>query len=116
MSFETNTTAGINEYKLETIFNDDDSVSHVTRKKRYAPNAGSDDGSIIVRTTWTRDRELGIGSFGEVWLEKESWGELRAVKTITKFVLKSNKIDYQRELQALVKVKDVQSLPHTFKH
>lgn len=56
---------------------------------------------------WGKDKELGVGSFGEVWRERELGGELRAVKTITKFILKSCKIDYKRELQVLVKVKDV---------
>lgn len=104
------TAIRIDEYKLETIFNDDDTVSHNNRKFGPVSNPGSDDALIGVRTTWKRDKELGIGGFGEVWLEKETGGEFRAVKTITKFILRSSKIDYERELQVLVKVKDVQSL------
>lgn len=91
------TTTAIDQYKLKTIFNADETVSH-------------DDG-ILDRTTWKRDKELGVGSFGEVWREEDTRGQFRAVKAISKFALKSNRIDYERELRVLVEVKDVQSLP-----
>lgn len=90
------TTTTIDQYKLETIFNSDDTVSHIDRT------------GPVTRTTWKRDKELGVGGFGEVWREKEiGGGELRAVKTIPKIVLKSNKVAYKRGLQVLVQVKNV---------
>lgn len=90
-------TTDIDQYKLVTIFNSDNTVSHINDNPGATP-----------RTTWKKDKELGIGSFGEVWRERELGGELRAVKTIARFTLKSNKIDHKRELQVLVKVKNVQ--------
>lgn len=111
MSSAMTTTTRINQCKLETIFNDDDTVSHINEKSWLVSNPGPDFASVNIpaniHTTWKRDKELGIGSFGEVWREKEIGGEFRAVKTITKFILKSSKIDYEREVQALVEVKDV---------
>lgn len=104
------TTASVNECKLITTFNDDETVSHVNEKSWLISNLGpGGDASGDIHTTWKRDKELGIGSFGEVWLEKEIGGELRAVKSIAKFILKSSKIDYAREVQAMVKVKDVRT-------
>ncbi|KAL0633274.1 hypothetical protein Q9L58_007827 [Maublancomyces gigas] len=80
------------QFKLETIFNSDDTVSHVNDK----------DG-LVSRTTWKQDKELGSGNFGEVWREKEIGGEVRAVKIMTKRILK-------RELEVLVRVNDYPEL------
>lgn len=96
------TAISVAEFKLKTTFINDDTVSHVGDKPGLAS-----------QSTWTKDKELGVGSFGEVWREKEIGGQFRAVKTIRKFTLKSNKIDYERELQVLVKVKDVNISPPT---
>lgn len=90
------TTTGIAQFKLKTIFISDDTVSHVV-----------DTPGPVSRTTWTQDKELGAGGFGEVWREKELGGQFRAVKIISKFALKASKINYERELQVLVEVKDV---------
>jgi len=52
------------------------------------------------RLEWKRDRDLGSGSFGEVWLEKETTtGRLRAVKEVRKSIRGSS--DHKKELQAL---------------
>lgn len=91
-----NTNPGIAEFKLQTVFNSDDTVSHINDKS-----------GLVFRTTWTRDKELGVGRFGEVWREKDTEGQLRAVKTISRFTLKSNKINYERELQVLIEVREV---------
>ncbi|KAG0639771.1 kinase-like domain-containing protein [Tuber brumale] len=54
-------------------------------------------------TKWDRSQLLGRGTFGTVWLEKESrQGALRALKEMRKDVLGQ---DYNREILALVKLK-----------
>jgi hypothetical protein len=51
---------------------------------------------------WRRTKRLGSGTFGTVWLEKETEkGELRAVKEVAKNGLTTAKTDYTRELEAL---------------
>ena len=52
-------------------------------------------------TQWTRVKEIGQGGFGDVWLEREHGGELRAVKEVRKYDEMSRKIDYERELLAM---------------
>ena len=51
--------------------------------------------------TWHRDRELGRGGSGTVFLEKSGAGELRAVKEIMKDKHTRTKINYERELMAM---------------
>lgn len=97
MSSIPTATAVLDRYKLQTIFRDEETVSHASHNR-------------VLETTWTRETELGAGSFGEVWRWKEkSSGELRAVKILPRAILKLWKINYVRELEALVKVKDVKS-------
>ena len=60
-----------------------------------------------------RNRELGRGSFGTVFLEKSERGDSRAVKEIAKDKNSATRIDYKRELMAmaiLAKVGNVKSL------
>lgn len=56
---------------------------------------------------WTRQRVLGTGGFGQVWLETSSGEggqlETRAVKAVSKDGMKSCGIDYKKELLALSK-------------
>ncbi|KAI9690150.1 MAG: hypothetical protein M1822_009111 [Bathelium mastoideum] len=56
---------------------------------------------------WKRERDLGHGSFGRVWLEKcvkgNSKGELRAVKMVRNFSKSSSAVDFNRELEAVAK-------------
>src|SRR6266498_1973428 len=56
---------------------------------------------------WKRRRVLGHGAFGIVWLESEQKGALRAVKEISKATAERLKLDYRRELCALVKLSKV---------
>lgn len=63
---------------------------------------------VRVVKKWYRDREIGRGSFGTVFLERSEEGENRAVKDIAKN--KNINIDYKRELIAmaiLLKVRDL---------
>lgn len=61
-----------------------------------------------VETRWNRQRSIGQGSFGEVWLEVKFQGtgaatDKRAVKIINKIQMRTLKIDYRREISALAK-------------
>lgn len=62
---------------------------------------------------WTRVKTLGSGSFGVVWLEKSTVGQLRAVKRIIRPSLDQNgrpsHPSFERELQTLVELKKVRS-------
>ena len=58
---------------------------------------------------WVREKELGRGSFGVVWLEKGGDGERRALKVIEKKYLPVE-FDYKRELLAMAKLSKVVSL------
>lgn len=60
---------------------------------------------------WTKESELGYGTFGEVWLEKNQIGEARAVKGVKK--RKNTQIDYYKELLAMAKLSKVR-LPRHF--
>ena len=51
--------------------------------------------------SWYRDREIGRGSFGTVFLERSERGEYRAVKEIAKDKGSRVKIDHRRELMAM---------------
>ena len=67
---------------------------------------------MAVETDWYRDRELGRGGFGTVFLERSGTGECRAVKDIAKDRNSRVVIDYRRELMAmarLAKVRDMES-------
>ncbi|TVY82186.1 Spindle assembly checkpoint kinase [Lachnellula suecica] len=56
---------------------------------------------------WKREREIGGGSYGRVWLEQCVGGQreivLRAVKQIAKPSFLSKPVDYNRELEAISK-------------
>jgi hypothetical protein len=64
-----------------------------------------------VEKRWHKERHIGHGTFGNVWLEvyKERDGVTakRAVKSIQKRQMESFKIDYKRELLALAKLSRV---------
>ena len=64
-------------------------------------------------TQWSRTEEISQGGFGDVWLEKERGGQLRAVKEIRKYDEMSRKIDYERELLAMAYFSRVIDLPYT---
>jgi hypothetical protein len=58
---------------------------------------------------WQRQRKIGGGGFGSVWLEKCTKGgknrdiEVRAIKQIEISQQNSARIDYNRELEAIAK-------------
>lgn len=84
--------------KLDTRFHSDpESIQHV----KYVSGSTSRQRRIHKEEYWNRERGLGHGSFGIVWLERcvqgDTKGEVRAVKGIRK--LESG--DYYRELEAI---------------
>lgn len=59
------------------------------------------------KDVWEKQRSVGIGSYGNVWLHRcltsEGQAELQAVKMITKKSLSSGGIDLFKELEAIAK-------------
>jgi serine/threonine protein kinase len=91
----------IRDSKLETAFADGDTV-HSFRSS----NSSAGQRRRRTQERWTRESQLGSGSFGTVWLEKcvegQKLGQLRAVKEILK-PEGTRTIDYERELEAIAK-------------
>ena len=88
----------IGDHKLDTEFFTG-YVQHTT----FRSDASRGRRRVKVVKKWYRDRELGRGSFGTVFLEKSEKEEYRAVKEIAKDKNSTVKIDYRRELMELVK-------------
>lgn len=86
-----------NRYKLESEFGE-----NVVTHRTFKTDLRTRQRRIEVRTTWTRERILGAGAFGEVRLESEhATGELRAVKAISKTQVNIS------EVEALIELQDV---------
>ena len=100
----------VDYHKLDTKFFADH-VQHTT----FRSDASQGRRRVKVVKKWYRDRELGRGSFGTVFLERSEKersekGEYRAVKEIAKDKNSRIMIDYKRELTAmamLTKVRDM---------
>lgn len=89
--------------KLETTFEGDDVVVHTS----YEADRAVKRRMVEVKSRWKRIRELGSGTFGVVWLEEKEGGGKRAVKSLFRQLMSAQKIDYSRELQALVELREV---------
>ncbi|KAI9662222.1 MAG: hypothetical protein M1821_008388 [Bathelium mastoideum] len=90
----------VSDSKLETFLRPDGkfhTYSEVTHGRQR----------ISWQERWNREKVLGEGGFGRVWLEActqgKSQGSLRAVKTMPKKRNASYAIDYNRELEAIAK-------------
>lgn len=63
--------------------------------------------AILREEHWKRQKLIGGGSYGRVWLEQCVKGqrevELRAVKEVVKSLHTSKQVDYNRELEAISK-------------
>ena len=55
---------------------------------------------------WENDQEIGRGSFGVVWLQKNPRGQKRALKEVEKKYLPED-FNYKRELLAMAKLSKV---------
>ena len=103
----TSLDSAIGYHKLDTEF-----VNGIVRHTTFHSDASRGVRRVTVVTDWYRDRELGRGSFGTVFLEKSGRGEYRAVKDIAKNKNRRIVIDYRRELMAMAilsKVRDMDS-------
>jgi hypothetical protein len=100
----------ISDSKLETYFLPDCSVETVHKFQESDPISGQ---RLVTRSEhWQRQRKIGGGGFGSVWLEKLTKGgrpgaiaqdgAVRAVKQID-IDSRHESIDYNRELEATVK-------------
>lgn len=97
----TSTTAILARHKIDTVF-DGGTVVH----KTYKSNLHTRQRKVTVKTTWTREKELGSGAFGIVWRERQEGSqELRAVKVVSKRQLNV------REVDALAELQDVRAIP-----
>lgn len=96
--------ADLDEYKLETKF----SKTHVVHR-RNTSGPGRWWGLGLGGTEkWERMKDIGDGGHGAVYLERETKTlQLRAVKKLPVQVLKANRLDFRRELHALISVRDV---------
>lgn len=95
--------AKLERYKLPTGLSEyaysDNTVIHPAHSSDLL--GGEESG---VETRWKRQKEVGVGGFGTVWLEKNEGGELRAVKCLPTRIFR---IDFLREVDAMAELRDV---------
>jgi hypothetical protein len=90
----------LEDYKLETTFEPEAGcVLHTSWMQDRAKGIRK----IKVNDRWQRKDEIGVGSFGTVYLEMTKDGRQRAVKTVRKRQAKKfgMAVDHKRELAAL---------------
>ena len=84
--------------KLDTQFS---SEPEYTQHIQYVSGRTPRERRVRKEERWKREREIGRGSFGTVWLERciygDSKGKIRAVKKVQK----SESSNYYRELEAI---------------
>jgi hypothetical protein len=92
----------VRDSKLETRF-----YGEYTQHVYHVSGATPRQRKVRKEERWARDKSLGTGASGTVYLEKSITenGEVqhRAVKEIRKTAHKSGAIDYSRELEAIAK-------------
>jgi len=95
------------DWKLET-----ECCDNGFRHTFYVTGSTARDRRVRAEETWTRDRVLGEGSYGTVWVERCSHRSVnrpdpapgkRAVKEMKKSVISGQTWDYIKELEAIVK-------------
>lgn len=93
----SSSTARLDRYRLESKITEN-SVTHRTIQSDLDTRRRR----IQILTTWTHQKKLGAGAFGEVTLQREVVsGKLRAVKAISKSQLRTH------EMEALIELQDV---------
>jgi hypothetical protein len=91
----------VEHFKLDTYF-----LADLTQHTFYESDPSKGRRKLRVDRKWRRDKKLGNGAFGVVWLEVEHNGEKRAVKEIKKSQM-APKFDYRKELLAMAKLSKV---------
>lgn len=78
-----------------------------TKHVFYAPGNSAQERQVRKQERWVRDKYLGQGAFGTVHRERCEEGErknmVRAVKQIQKRLAADEELDYNRELEAILK-------------
>lgn len=92
----------LDDYKLETKFLED-CVVQTTYE-------WSSEERVPTVSTWKQVRGIGTGAFGSVWLQKETGGQLRAVKKLPQELLPGT--GFLQELLASSKLKSVSTNIH----
>ena len=92
----------IGYHKLDTEF-----INGHIRQTTFHSDTSQGRRRVAVVKNWHRDRELGRGNFGTVFLERTEEGECRAVKDIAKQKNSRIAIDYRRELMAMTRLEKV---------
>lgn len=90
----------LGHYKLETEFHD----GYVVNRTYEWDYSVRREKSLV---KWKRGKTLGKGAFGEVWLEEEEGGELRAVKCLERHSAVIMDAGVTRELLALITLTEV---------
>lgn len=92
----------IKDSRLDTQFGEDG-----TRHTQYVSSRAAGQRRIRNVELWKRERRLGSGTYGTVWLESchsgRRQGQFRAVKEIRKAPIMVSSLDYSRELEAVIK-------------
>ena len=92
----------IEHFKLDVVI-----LSDHTRHTFYSSDGRQNRRKVKVVKKWIRQHELGEGAGGTVWLEKDSNGDERAVKQISKAFCLRNRIDCKKEITAMAKLTKV---------
>ncbi|GJD03445.1 calcium/calmodulin-dependent protein kinase type 1B [Colletotrichum higginsianum] len=100
------------ESKLETTF-----FPNYTQHTYYKRGTSGEKRRIQVRERWKRQKRLGQGAYGSVWLEtcsrpaKQDGPKVRAVKEIPIDLRTRSAIDCHRELEAVMKFSQARVRP-----
>lgn len=91
---------------VRDTYRETEAVPGFTKHVVWESNRSAGQRRVRREELWKRERKLGDGAFGLIWLESctkgKDPGSLRAVKEIAKSPT-STKIEYERELEALAK-------------
>lgn len=84
--------------RLETQFySNPECIQHV----KYESTISTNQRSVRKEEKWIKERRLGRGNFGIVWLEQCIQGDTKGEKRAVKQVQKLQASDYYRELEAI---------------
>lgn len=97
----------VRDARLQTTFHPDCRRPELTRHVYIDSDRSRRQRRVRIEEAWQRQAELGRGTFGAVYLERcvegPKTGQLRAIKEIPKNHDAAPRIDYTRELEAVLK-------------